>query len=445
MRRTWSLLVPLLLVLLSAVPALAAPGDLLWSATYDAKVGHMQDSVGAMVTSPDGSTVFTLGVSTNNLTGRTFSVLRAHDSTDGTRLWSIRGASFVPWDLAVSPDGTTLVATGEVIGEHIIDEWYDRNIHTVAFDASTGASLWSATVGKEVRRDEGRAVTIVADTAFVTGRTTPGTADAITIAYDLGTGTERWRTIRDSGAADFGLDIAPTPDGASVLVAGSAGKSATVTSYDATTGVEAWTTALRDLGDRKTDAQWVFVSGDGLSVYAAGRGRSGDAVVFALEAADGAHRWTAAIDGGGQDVPTGADYSDLTGTVFLAGSSYFSATATSVATVSALDVTSEVVGWTSTIETCPWEAGPIAVAPDGGTVFVGCAGPSSEGGVDMLTTAFAADTGASSWVERFEAGSSTARPVELAVAPSSEAVYVAGYWYPAGDDLDVVTLAYAAT
>jgi len=441
MRRALALLLPVVLLLASSVPAWAAPGDRLWNVRYREGKDRVTDEAIAIVTSPDGSTVFTLGRSSRTW-DRPSSVLRAYDPADGALRWATRVAGWTPRDLTVSADGATLVATGDVLVTFVPDSLVDTDVRTVAFSAASGDVVWTATAG-EGRLDQGRAVVATADTAIVTGRLNGTTPDTITKAYDLATGDERWTAIHGGGGADFGLDVALSPDGTSAFVAGKMGKFAAVTSYDVATGAELWSAEVTAPDGRRTDAQWVSVSDDGSEVFAAGHTSSGDNIVFALDAADGTPDWTTVVAIGRQDISRSAAYSDAVDTLFLEGT-----TATWDAelndyvyttTVIALDTTTGAVRWSSPVEACSWN-GPIEATPDGTALVVGCSARVPVG-IAMIALALATDTGAPSWVSSFGGGRRSAGATDLTVAPSGETVFVlGGLGLDAGD---VVTLAYA--
>ncbi|HET8987233.1 MAG TPA: hypothetical protein VFN43_01885, partial [Humibacillus sp.] len=86
-------------------------------------------------------------------------------------------------DLAVSPDGATVVVTGRTVPAPMQDEYA-----TIGQDSATGAVRWTATyaapVSAEPRVSEAHAVAITSSgTVIVTGVSGPGSA---TVAYRTG-------------------------------------------------------------------------------------------------------------------------------------------------------------------------------------------------------------------------------------------------------------------
>jgi hypothetical protein len=135
-------------------------------------------------------------------------------SPSGALLWS-QGSSnggiyAIATSLALSPDETDVVATGDVQGGAT---WI-----TAVFDTTTGVPRW------EVAAPEGIAnLDVVVDAArvYVTGQGNVGTSWFLTVvAYDRATGTRLWRRDANppTGLA-YGTRIALAPDG-SLAVAG---------------------------------------------------------------------------------------------------------------------------------------------------------------------------------------------------------------------------------
>jgi PKD repeat protein len=195
-------------------------------------------------------------------------------SPSGVLLWSqVISTSFFANDyatsLALSPDETTLVLTGDIVGGAT---WI-----TAAYDTATGTRNWLVTA------DEGTAasdVVVDATRVYVTGTgvTDPGTPAMkyllTVVAYDRATGARLWRTntkpADSSGAA--GLRISKAPDG-SLVVAGHASRGFLdwyIVSFE-TTGTVRWE-AIRD-GGLNTDEipRGVLVLADGTTVVT-GRG-----------------------------------------------------------------------------------------------------------------------------------------------------------------------------
>src|SRR5437879_2104321 len=94
--------------------------------------------------------------------------------------------------MGISRDGTEVVVTG---GRCVGPGFYDYA--TIAYDASTGMTLWAASYnGTGNDFDEASSVGVSADgtEVFVTGQSTGSSfnIDYATIAYDASTGAKLW-------------------------------------------------------------------------------------------------------------------------------------------------------------------------------------------------------------------------------------------------------------
>jgi hypothetical protein len=73
-------------LLLTAQAALAAPGSRLWVSRYDGPA-HLDDGANAMGVSSDGSTVFVTGYNTGSNGSGDYATV-AYDAATGAKLWS---------------------------------------------------------------------------------------------------------------------------------------------------------------------------------------------------------------------------------------------------------------------------------------------------------------------------------------------------------------------
>ena len=194
--------------------------------------------------------------------------LRKYDPS-GVLLWSqVISTGFqsndVATSLALSPDETDVVVTGDILGGA---DWI-----TAAYNAATGAREWLVTAAEGVAARD----VVVDDTrVYVTGQGNVGISAFLTVvAYDRATGTRLWRTDKKAGdatsAAGHRIDLAP--DG-SLVVTGvtSRGFLDWYTVALETTGAVRWE-AVRD-GGLNTDEipVAVLVLADGTAVVT-GRG-----------------------------------------------------------------------------------------------------------------------------------------------------------------------------
>lgn len=195
-------------------------------------------------------------------------------STSGALLWARAVstgffANDIATSLALSPDETDLVVTGNVAGGAT---WI-----TAAYNATTGARRWLVTAAEGTAA---RDVVVDATRVYVTGQSFTGASTpALTyfltaVAYDRATGARLWRTDKTpvDGSYAMGLRMAKAPDG-SLVVAGQVNRGFLdwYTVAFETTGAVRWE-AVRD-GGLNTDEipAGVLVLADGTTVVT-GRG-----------------------------------------------------------------------------------------------------------------------------------------------------------------------------
>jgi hypothetical protein len=211
----------------------AASGTQRWVRSYDGP-GNGNDVLLALGVSTDGSRVFVGGPSLGSGTGSDF-VTIAYDATTGADGWMSRydgsaGDNDSMSDLAVTPDGGSVVVTGGSRGTGTGTDYA-----TVAYAASTGARRWARRYdGPSHGDDVSTALGPSAGSISVTGHSHGSGAgdDYATVTYGLSSGT-LLHTGRYDGPAhgsDVATDVGVGPDGTTVFVTGrSAGTS---TGYD---------------------------------------------------------------------------------------------------------------------------------------------------------------------------------------------------------------------
>jgi outer membrane protein assembly factor BamB len=214
-----ALMLVLSLVALAAWPAAAVPGHRDWLTRYTP--GASPDAR-AIAVSGDGARVFVAGFAQRQ------HLTLAYDALTGAEVWTgrygVTGSPAFASDLVVSRDDSVVFVTGSVFGAH----WWDYA--TVAYDAATGAQLWASTFdGPAGDTDLATSIAVNFDgtVVFVTGSTTVdasvfGGQDYATIAYDATTGAELWskRYNGPSDDSDAATDLALSPDDAFVFVTG---------------------------------------------------------------------------------------------------------------------------------------------------------------------------------------------------------------------------------
>jgi WD40 repeat protein len=167
---------------------------------------------GGLVVSSDGSKVYLMEAAGQYPAPRTY-VAIALDATTGAELWSAEKAlpannSFTPYAIALSPSGTQVFITGTG--------------GTVAFDADNGAVQWAVRYpNKSKLTAYAVAVSPDSSTVFVTGVMPSAQVHAYwTVAYNAGTGAQRWLETYQGSGVSVATSVAVSPDGSAVFVSG---------------------------------------------------------------------------------------------------------------------------------------------------------------------------------------------------------------------------------
>ena len=258
----------------SAVVASAAtPGTKLWAKRYDGPANG-SDWAESLAVSPDGTKVFVTGRSAGS-TSYDYATL-AYDASTGAKLWTKRydgdKRSDYAHSLAVSPDGTKVFVTGES----------SKDYATLAYRASTGVELWAKRYdGPGNYYDDAYSLAVSPDgtKVFVTGTSWGSTSpDYATLAYRASTGAKLWTRRYDGGGekrSDYAESLAVSPDGTKVFVTGlswgSTGPDYATLAYDVSTGAKLWTKRYDDYPGNYYEAAYsLAVSPDGTKVFVTG-------------------------------------------------------------------------------------------------------------------------------------------------------------------------------
>jgi outer membrane protein assembly factor BamB len=204
----------------------ASTGAPLWVRRYNGP-GNGGDVADSVAPSPDGSKVVVTGYSLG-ATGASDYATIAYDASTGGTLWTRRydgpgnGDDFAS-SVAATPDGSKVVVTGPSTGATGSSDYA-----TIAYDTSTGGTLWTRRYDGPGNGDD-TAFSVAASPddsrVFVTGSSEGGTSgnDYATIAYDASTGASLWirRYNGPGNGEDSASTIAASPVGSKVLVTGS--------------------------------------------------------------------------------------------------------------------------------------------------------------------------------------------------------------------------------
>lgn len=302
--------------------------------------------------------------------------------------------------MAVSPDGKEVFVTGRSTGQ---GSNYDYA--TVAYDAATGAQLWSERYnGPGNRNDVADSVAVApgGDAVYVTGTSQDATAgyDYATVAYSAATGAQLWLSRFSSALGlNFAAAVAVSPTGA-VFVTGYSKATATFADYatigyNGATGARLWIKRYNGPGNGNDQATALSVSPDGNSVFVTGEssGSHGlDYATVAYGAATGARVWASRYNGpaSGDDTPNS-----------------------------------------------------VTVSPDSSTVYVTGSSKGASPGYDYATVGYSAATGARLWAKRYNGpGNANDTAYSLAVSPVTGTVFVTGISVGSGSSADDATIAY---
>ena len=368
-------------------------GAQLWLATFTSTVNgapvNYEDVANAVAVSPDGTKVYVTGKS------RGAFVTIAYNASTGAQLWARSYAANGPATaITVSPDGSTVFITGDgtnTTGGKPFD------YATVAYNALTGAQLWSATFNGTANLNEyARAITVTPDGSQVimTGYSetvydqgvVPSDSEYVTIAYQAATGAQQWVNHFDPGPSlDQASSMAMSPDGSFVAVTGTTGgfnttkpQSGTV-AYDTVTGAQRWVAQYSNPQSTSDTAAGVAVAPDATKVYVTGTTSSSsnsDYDTVAFTADTGTPVWASTYDGPPHSFDNGAALAvSGDGTkVVVTGTSYGGvSTSYDYATV-AYDTTTGAQQWVNrqnfVAPTSSDVARAITIAPGNNTVIV---------------------------------------------------------------------------
>jgi DNA-binding beta-propeller fold protein YncE len=232
---------------------------------------------------------------------------------------------------------------------------------------------------------------------------------------------------------DYSSDIAVSPDGTTVFVAGTSygggcGNFVTV-AYDREDGSERWGTLYRGAPHGCDDVAGIAVSGDGERVFVTGtssQSDAGDIVTVAYDATDGSELWIAREVQPEDGYDTSAGITTIGNDVFVAGTvniscDYVIDLCLYNMLVASYDGATGTRRWTDRYQGPGDSALARAIAPsiDGTSVYVTGTGAGSR----FETVAYDAANGSRRWVAHSEEAHF---PVSMAVSSDGASLFVAG-------------------
>jgi WD40 repeat protein len=171
----------------------AASGTQLWLDAYKQAYNRTRTS---LAVSPDSATVYVTGGSNAPGSSSPHYWTAALSAATGAQQWQATyrgpGTSAATTGIALSPDGSAVYVTGSATQASGLNEYA-----TIGYDATTGHQLWLANYRTANVDDNAAALAVSADgaTVYVTGTSianynTP--ADYATVAYQATSGAQLW-------------------------------------------------------------------------------------------------------------------------------------------------------------------------------------------------------------------------------------------------------------
>jgi outer membrane protein assembly factor BamB len=448
------------------LPSVAsAAGPELWATRYDG-VGNAQehnDEAVSIAASPDGSKVFVTGTSDGPQTIYPDYATVAYDATTGAELWVRRYSNTIfGYDIAasvaVAPDGSSVFVTGSSDGYQTGYDYF-----TIAYDASTGAKLWSKRYDDGANEEMAHVVVASPDgtRVFVVGESWTGfsgaDSDYGTVAYDAVTGAKLWVKRYDGPAhnADYPYAASVSPDGSALFVMGKSKGSpdfdyATV-AYRAKSGKRMWAARYDGPPSKADYGAAIAVSPDGSRVAvtgaSVGSATGWDYATVAYDAATGAQQWVARYTGQHKaaDGASAVAFSGDGAIAFVTGDKAGGGSGLNYGTV-AYDAGTGAPLWAHTFDgSASSYDNAVGVVAAGSSVVVTGTATTATSSTDYTTIAYDGVTGASQWIYSFDGGVAAGGDAARAIAAGADggSVYVTGVSYvDAVTQDDYATVAY---
>jgi hypothetical protein len=395
----------------------------------------------AVVSSPDGSTVFVAG-----------SFVAAFRSAAGRRLWARRGRTSVP-RITISLDGRVLFLTGWMTYRSKKTNATVSAYRTSALDARTGDELWAALYkGPVAANDRAVGIGLSSDgrTVFVGGTASADVSgsDFVAIAYRAATGRRVWMSGFNgfNNAQDVATATALDPRLHAFFVSGYRLDTIQTSSgfryvyqyetvaYDTRNGRVRWSATYRGPRSDPGQPEAVAVAPDGTRVFVTGSrpgsGPGSDYATVAYVAMTGKRMWVARYDGSAhrEDDGYGVAVSGDGTTIVVTGRSMTQDSSFKYVTIAYAAKTGGE-RWLRTFDRShPSQDAPgagVLMNPNGKTVYVSGRRDQTPRGIG--TVAYRVSDGAQRWAAQFAgSGASDNEASGMAAAPDGVRMFVAG-------------------
>lgn len=296
-----------------------ATGTELWERTWD-RLPDGFDVGKVIAVSPDGRTVVVGGVTTSPERDLDFITL-AYDTRRGRLMWTevepgLRSnGTDVLNDVAISPDSRTIYVTGTTAGV----EEFDADYLTIAYHRPNGRLRWAQRYDGlgEGHSDRASHLALSPDGSrlVVTGDSWGGRADGrtqydyATVSYSTTDGTPLWTARHRAEAAWFNSPVGVVATANAVVVTGQSrgrnddeGRDYATVAYAPTDGTELW---RHRYAPARSDDLALHLASDGEAVYVTGRSSPviphtdlDETTTLAHDATTGVLLWTSHLDPG---------------------------------------------------------------------------------------------------------------------------------------------------
>jgi hypothetical protein len=392
----------------------AVTGDQRWAAIYPGTPDLPNPSVSALVVSPTGTSVYVTGYLSSDDGFKVAIATVGFDATTGQQLWAAVVPLAISPDATVSPDGRYVFVVGTIFGANSDGSSYEHAV-TFCYDAVTGLELWSSQYpGSGADRAVASRVAVKPDGSllYVAGGklgSDGSSNDLVLLTYNAATGAllhnaHHLASVNPpSGIAvsDSRIFLA-----ASVNLTDAGGTSvqdALTIGYDKN-GNELWSAIYNEEVSTSLSSYYfvnydgpIATSPDGSRIFVTMHSNSllGDGMVtVAYDAANGAQQWASRDD---------------------SSSEFFCFTCN----------------------------GPLLqINPDGEEIYVTEASDVSPETAEFKTVCYDAGSGAKKWSSLYREGADITLPFGIAVAPNGGRVFVAGTRAPLNGTSDLVAVAY---